>query len=375
MENTDRIDATVVVPVWNPGPDFDRCVTSLLAQSLPADRYEIIFVDDGSTDGTGERLDHLAAEHPQIRVIHIPNSGWPGLPRNIGIAHARGEYIQFVDNDDSLSPRALERLVAYGRANDADIVIGKVTSDFRPTHHPVFRMNRPRCTMLDAPLVNILTPHKMFRRELLERHPELRYPEGRRRLEDQLFVMKAYFAAGNIAVLADYPCYYYNRRTTGKNAGSNLIQPEGFYGNLREVLDVVDAKSPSPQVRDRIAVRFLRADVCARLGERLPDRKPDYRDRLFSEIRSIMADRFDPSMDALLPSMIRVRAFLGREGRLDDLIAYARRTREYRVDAHVDHWAWADGRLRVCARLSLIDAHGQPFPWYAATAPSTWPPG
>ncbi|WP_344088127.1 glycosyltransferase family 2 protein [Luedemannella helvata] len=353
---------SVVVPVWNPGPDFDRCLRSLLRQSLPADRYEIIFVDDGSTDGTAERLDELAAQHEQIKVIHIPNSGWPGKPRNIGIAHARGEYIQFVDNDDSLAPEALERLVAFGRANDSDIVIGKVTSDFRPTHHPVFRVNRPRCTMLDAPIVNILTPHKMFRRELMERHPELRYPEGKRRLEDQLFVMKAYFLAKNISVLSDYTCYYYNRRTSGKNAGSNLIEPEGFYGNLREVLDVIDTYAPSQAERDRIAVRFLRSDVLARLGDRLPDRKPDYRDRLFREIRSVMAERFDPSIDAKLPPMVRVRAALGREGRLDDLMEYAKRTRGYRAAAHVERWDWADGRLRVRAVLRLVSAEGKPLP-------------
>ena len=356
------MDVSVVVPVWNPGPDFERCVRSLLRQSLPADRYEIIFVDDGSTDGTAERLDELEREHEQVKVIHIPNSGWPGKPRNVGIAHARGEYIQFVDNDDTLSREALERLVDYGRANDADIVIGKVTSDFRPTHHPVFRVNRPRCTLLDAPIVNILTPHKMFRRELMERHPELRYPEGKRRLEDQLFVMKAYFLAKNISVLADYPCYYYKRRTSGKNAGSNLIDPKGFYGNLREVLDVIDTYATSQAERDRIAVRFLRADVLARLGDRLPDRKPDYRDRLFAEIRSIMEDRFAPSVDAKLPPMIRVRAALGREGRLADLIEYAKRTRGYRAEAHVERWEWGGGRLRVRAHLSLVSAEGEPLP-------------
>lgn len=351
-----------MVPVWNPGPDFDRCVTSLLGQSLPADRFEVIFVDDGSTDGTAERLDELADRHTHVSVVHIPNSGWPGLPRNIGIERARGEYVQFVDNDDSLGPEALERLVAYGRANDADIVIGKVTSDFRPTHHPVFRVNRPRCTILDAPLVNILTPHKMFRRALLQRHPQLRYPEGKRRLEDQLFVVKAYLLANNISVLADYPCYYYNKRTTGKNAGSNLIEPKPFYGNLREVLDVVDEYAATPAERDRLLLRFLRADVLARVGDQLPHRKPAYRDQLFAEIHALLKERFSPALDAALPAMVRVRAALAREGRLEDLIAYALRTRGVNLAAHVEQWSWSAGRLAVCARLRLVDADGVPLP-------------
>src|SRR3954447_13930869 len=69
-----RVKVSVVVPVYNPGSNMDDLVRSVLGQSLREDEYEAIFVDDGSTDGTGERLDALAAEHEVIRVEHIPNS-------------------------------------------------------------------------------------------------------------------------------------------------------------------------------------------------------------------------------------------------------------------------------------------------------------
>src|SRR3954447_25955085 len=105
---------SVIVPVFDPGEAIDECLASLLAQTRPASEYEAIFVDDGSTDGTGERLDALAAEHEHVRVQHIPNSGWPGKPRNVGTDLARGEYVLYVDNDDWLGEEALERL--YDRA-------------------------------------------------------------------------------------------------------------------------------------------------------------------------------------------------------------------------------------------------------------------
>src|SRR5947209_4599417 len=96
---------SVVIPVWNPGPNLTRCIDSLLAQTMPVTEFEIVLVDDGSTDGTAERLDVLAGAHPgHVRVLHIPPSGWPGKPRNVGIEAARGEFVHLVDNDDTLPP-------------------------------------------------------------------------------------------------------------------------------------------------------------------------------------------------------------------------------------------------------------------------------
>ena len=62
---------SVIVPVYNPGADIDDCIASLLGQSLPPSEYEVIFVNDGSTDGTPARLDALATAQPHVRVEHI----------------------------------------------------------------------------------------------------------------------------------------------------------------------------------------------------------------------------------------------------------------------------------------------------------------
>ncbi|MEV2238484.1 glycosyltransferase family 2 protein [Micromonospora sp. NPDC049891] len=182
---------SVVVPTYNPGECLDRLVASLLRQSLPANEFEVIFVDDGSTDATPARLDALAAAHRHFHVLHAERSGWPSRPRNLGVAQASGEYVQFVDDDDWLADEALARLYGYAAENGADIAIGRMAGHGRSVPRELFRVNRPDATLADAPLMESLTCHKMFRRAFLSQH-DLRFPEeGRKRLEDHHLVTRA----------------------------------------------------------------------------------------------------------------------------------------------------------------------------------------
>jgi glycosyltransferase involved in cell wall biosynthesis len=296
------IDASVVVPVYNPGVAIEPCIDSLLAQSLPADRLELIFVNDGSTDGTDAVLDRLAAAHPQVRVIHQEGSGWAGKPRNVGAAAATGRFVQFVDQDDMLAPEALDRLVRFGDENGSDIVIGKVTSNFRRVPQELFRHNVPRCSVRDTPLIRSLTPHKMFRRQFLAEHG-LRYAEGRVRLEDQLFMAQAYFATDAVGILADYPCYFYLRREDGKNSAATEFDPADYYRYLREVLDVVEANTEPGEYRDGLHERFLNA-MLRKLSAAARHGNDDRLAAFQREISGVVRDRFAPDVTAR-PAMLR----------------------------------------------------------------------
>ena len=71
------LKVSVVVPVYNAGDYLDRCAPSLLEQSLGSESYEVIYVDDGSTDGSGDRLQRITERHRHARLISQENSGWP----------------------------------------------------------------------------------------------------------------------------------------------------------------------------------------------------------------------------------------------------------------------------------------------------------
>ncbi|MEW2546550.1 glycosyltransferase family 2 protein [Streptomyces sp. NPDC047002] len=313
-----RVKVSVVVPVYNPGPAIDGLVASLLRQTMPAGEWEAVFVDDGSTDGTGARLDTLAAEHPGcIRVEHIPNSGWPSRPRNIGIERARGEYVQFADHDDWLGDEALHRLYAYARENGADVVIGKMAGRGRGVPRELFRRNRPDAKLAKDPLIDSLTPHKMFRRRFLL-DAGLRFPEGKRRLEDHVFVTAAYFAAARISVLSDYVCYFHVALGDASNAGFRRFDPAGYFGNLREALDIVDAHTEPGAFRDRLHRRWLRVEMVGRLASARHLAAPeDWRRDFFCEVRSVLVERFAPGVAAGLPAPQRALAALVEADRFD----------------------------------------------------------
>src|SRR5690606_10559708 len=136
-----------------------------------------------------------------------------------------------------------------------------------------------------------LTPHKMFRRAFLAEH-DIRFPEGKRRLEDQVFMMKAYFPEKAVSILGDYTCYYYWRRTDKKNAGSAPIDPTGYYNNLREVFDVVEANTEPGEFRDTILRRFYRVEMLGRINDKSILRyDEDRRQRVFGEVRKLALER------------------------------------------------------------------------------------
>ena len=106
------IDISFIVPVYNACQTLSRCVGSLRSQGLAEDAFEIILVNDGSTDGSGALCEDLSAGHPNTRILTQENKG-PATARNAGIRLAKGKYLCFVDADDSLVPGGIHPLLAY----------------------------------------------------------------------------------------------------------------------------------------------------------------------------------------------------------------------------------------------------------------------
>lgn len=111
---------SIIVPVYNAEKTIDRCVSSILSQTYRD--FELLLMDDGSTDDSGRICDTFAEKDMRVRVVHKDNSGVSDT-RNQGIALAEGEYLQFVDSDDWLTPEAVGAFVRAAAESGCDMVI------------------------------------------------------------------------------------------------------------------------------------------------------------------------------------------------------------------------------------------------------------
>lgn len=127
--------ASVIIPVYNAELTLRRCVESIVAQTLT--NWELVLVNDGSTDGCGAICDEFAARDSRIRVIHKPNEG-VAATRNLGIESARGRYSIQIDADDWVEPTMLEELCDAAESKGADMVLCDYYIDYagrKPLRH------------------------------------------------------------------------------------------------------------------------------------------------------------------------------------------------------------------------------------------------
>lgn len=122
-----EVKVSVTVPVYNTSEYLDKCVDSLVNQTLR--EIEIILVDDGSTDGSGELCDKWAERDNRINVVHRPNGG-SAVARQVGLESSKGEYVIVCDSDDWVETDAYEKAYGKALADNADMVFFGYYADY-----------------------------------------------------------------------------------------------------------------------------------------------------------------------------------------------------------------------------------------------------
>ncbi|RSX56687.1 glycosyltransferase [Bifidobacterium samirii] len=244
--NAGSTPVTVIVPVHQSAGTLDACLTSVTAQTHRDLR--IVVIDDGSTDGGGALCDRWAERDPRILPIHRPHGG-VSAARNTGLDAADGDYIAFVDADDTIAPTMIETLLDAAIAGDCRMTMCGIRNIRRAADGPhtagTHTMRMP-ATAGNAELVArlpelIRTCHyapvwnTLYERAFLERC-HARFDETIILGEDKLFNTRLYAAADHVACL-DEPLYDYTCDTT--DAALAARTGERWYRDGRRVRDAI----------------------------------------------------------------------------------------------------------------------------------------
>lgn len=247
--NVSLPEISVIVPVYNAEEFIERCLNSLIDQDFPKD-YEIIVINDGSTDGTPAIVERIAKDHGNIRVYSQKNGGISAA-RNAGLSHVRGKYVLFTDSDDFVERRYLSALYDAAERSGADITCcnyRNINADntvgigciFR--HRPgVFSSAQMLGSLLRDITVRSYIWNKMFRYELFSRN-NITFPLGKQ-FEDVRTMPRLFYHADRIAVIKDELYNYVQRKgsITGTMTPKKVFQYIGAYGGIRDFLDEVNA--------------------------------------------------------------------------------------------------------------------------------------
>ena len=230
------MELSIIVPVYNCIDHLPRLAQTLAA--LEGDNFEILVVDDGSSDGSGEYCDQIARENCRVRVLHKPNGGVSSA-RNVGLMAATGEFIGFLDADDAALPDMYTRLLASARLHESDLVMGGYEKVDAQSSTPVSIPLEPLITekngiqkvawsmaFWNAWVAGAFCPSlygsvwpNLYRRAVMEKYG-IRFPEGVAIGEDLLFNLEYLFHVQCISVVNE-PLYRYNIATSSATRRQN----------------------------------------------------------------------------------------------------------------------------------------------------------
>ena len=202
---------SVIVPVYNVSAYLDTCLSGLVRQTLT--EIEIILIDDGSQDQSPALCDHWAQLDPRIRVVHKSNGGLSSA-RNMGIDMVKGEYLSFVDSDDTVHPQMMEILFDTAQRTGS-LLVG---CDYKVTSSPVVHWptveSPPSCSMITRDSIFhsitvdlVVAWNKLYHHSLFS---SLRYPVGRYH-EDEFLAHRIFWQIPEVAWVRT-PLYGYLQR-------------------------------------------------------------------------------------------------------------------------------------------------------------------
>lgn len=246
---------SIIIPVYNTAEYIERCVRSVMGQSY--DNLEIICVNDGSTDGSGEILDALEKEDDRIVVVHKENAG-VSAARNEALCHASGNYIAFVDSDDYIDKYMMEHMLNKLCEEKADVVTCGYSYDCEGDIRPALNAEPvPECALVTEEFLRYVYERDIYKgvagylwTKLVKRDvifgesdkPQIRFQEEFGVAEDVIFVAEMLVRTEKIAYLNEQLYYYFQRGDSITHNDKKVLEMLQWPRSYEKVIDMYEAK-------------------------------------------------------------------------------------------------------------------------------------
>lgn len=268
-----NITVSVIIPIYNRARTISVAIDSLLSQSFKD--FEIILINDGSTDNTEEVLEKYIKQDKRIKLFIQENSGVSSA-RNLGLRMSEGQYITFLDSDDFYDPTYLEELYIRIQEKDAEICFcgyNKIYEGTKVKNKTVFTEKNVLTNYLFGKL-NVHISGWMIKKELLELHG-LRFTEGLSWGEDVEFICKVLLNSNKLTYVQDYLTNYTMDTTANNLSAFSLDKIDKDVQSLLNVLEYKNAKSNHSDLHKAILGYRLPALIIYRLNEALKQKNTE----------------------------------------------------------------------------------------------------
>ena len=298
---------SIIIPAYNAEAYLQRCLDSIFAQEYHD--YEVIVINDGSTDETPQLLDNYASRQQNLRIITQSNHGM-STARNQGIDEAKGEYILFVDSDDLLTENALAILAPELTGED---IIGFNAKKFHEatgvySYHPT--ISKPEVSdgwtyfchhrLLPTDIHFVCIWQRAYRRAFLAEN-NMRFVDGLRRAEDDLFSTQAFLLAQRVKTIADCLYIYYVRPGSITRTTDPALDADSR--RVHRILE--DTFLPLTGIDKRVIYQVLASNYITRLTDDSSTKLSDEEWRRFRQECITPRHRRNYSIARISPALLR----------------------------------------------------------------------
>ncbi len=261
------IKVSVIVAVYNIECFVEKCLDSIVNQTMESDNFEVIIVNDGSTDKSCDIVKSYAENYSNFILIEQENSGLSAA-RNIGLQHANGQYIAFIDGDDFLEPTYLDEMYSACKENDADISYCGYYKYFPEKDMKLFLPNTPKTKvytkeealkmMIKDTFMRYFAWNKMFKRSIFIDN-NLKFPNMY--FEDIATIPKAFYYANKIAAIYK-PLYNYTKRKNSILQSMDVCKINDYINAFGEIRNFLEQQDDFEKYKSAMIYEAIRCKIC-----------------------------------------------------------------------------------------------------------------